>query len=80
LTNVKHVDIIRQVKVSGMNTDSFDTFLSLAETLTAQGWAIVKFEDRGGGITLTIAPRDTTNLTRVPKPQETAVEENSERA
>jgi hypothetical protein len=39
-----------------MNIDDFDTFLSLAETLKAGGWAIVKFENLGGGITLTIIP------------------------
>jgi hypothetical protein len=33
-----------------------DTFLALAKTLTEAGWEIVKFENLGGGVTLTIAP------------------------
>jgi hypothetical protein len=39
-----------------MNTDDFDAFLTVAETLRREGWVIVKFEDLGGGITLTIVP------------------------
>jgi hypothetical protein len=63
---------------SGMNTDSFDAFLSLAETLKAQGWGIMKFEDIGGGIALTIVPKGKVNLTCVPKPQGTAEKEEYE--
>jgi hypothetical protein len=40
-----------------MRLDEFDTFLTLAETLKTGGWAIVKFEDLGGGVTLTIVPQ-----------------------
>jgi hypothetical protein len=39
-----------------MNADNFDAFLVLAETLTAMGWVIVKFENHDPGVTLTIVP------------------------
>jgi len=34
------------------------TFLSIGKTLTAVGWKIIKFEDFGGGVTLTIIPQE----------------------
>jgi hypothetical protein len=40
-----------------MSVSDFDAFLTLAETLAEEGWAIVKFEDLGGGIELTIVPQ-----------------------
>jgi hypothetical protein len=39
-----------------VSTDDFDTFMALAEALKAAGWAIQKFENLGGGVTLTIVP------------------------
>jgi hypothetical protein len=39
-----------------MKLDEFDTFLALAEALKAAGWTIQKFEDLGGGVTLTFVP------------------------
>jgi hypothetical protein len=39
-----------------MNASDFDTFLAVAETLKAAGWEIVKFENLGEGVTLTIVP------------------------
>jgi hypothetical protein len=41
-----------------MSTSSFDTFLTLAETLTKAGWEIIKFENLGGGVKLTLAPAE----------------------
>jgi hypothetical protein len=43
-----------------MSTADFDTFLALAKILKEAGWTIVKFEDIGGGVTLTIAPQKQT--------------------
>jgi hypothetical protein len=40
-----------------MSTSDFDTFLTLAETLAEAGWEIIKFENLGGGVTLTIVPK-----------------------
>ena len=40
-----------------MSADNFDTFLALAETLKADGWETVKFENLGGGVTLTVVPQ-----------------------
>jgi hypothetical protein len=40
-----------------MSASDFDAFLTLAETLAESGWAIVKFEDLGGGVELTIVPQ-----------------------
>jgi hypothetical protein len=39
-----------------MRIDDCDTFLTLAEALKAEGWAIVKFENLDGPIELTIVP------------------------
>jgi hypothetical protein len=41
-----------------MSTFDFDTFLALAEILTGAGWEIMKFENPGGGVTLTIVPKN----------------------
>jgi hypothetical protein len=41
-----------------MSAADFDTFLTLAEILKAAGWAIVKFENPGGGVALTIVPQE----------------------
>jgi hypothetical protein len=43
--------------MSVMNLKEFENFLTLAETLKANSWVIVKFEDLGGGVTLTIVPQ-----------------------
>jgi hypothetical protein len=43
-----------------VSTTNSDTFLALAEILAAGGWAIVKFEDLGSGVTLTLVPRQGT--------------------
>jgi hypothetical protein len=40
-----------------MSVADFDTFLTLARVLKEAGWAIVKFENLGGGVTLTIVPQ-----------------------
>jgi hypothetical protein len=40
-----------------VNAGDFDTFLALAEILQAAGWEIVKFENIGGGVALTIVPK-----------------------
>ena len=40
-----------------MSVANFGTFLPLAEALKAQGWEIVKYEDLGYGVTLTIIPK-----------------------
>jgi hypothetical protein len=37
-----------------MMINDFDIFMELAKTLAAAGWVIVKFENLGGGVTLTI--------------------------
>jgi hypothetical protein len=39
-----------------MSTSNSDTFLTLAATLSEAGWEIVKFENLGGGVALTIVP------------------------
>jgi hypothetical protein len=41
-----------------MSGGDFDAFLTLAESLKREGWVIVKFEDLGGGIALTIVPSE----------------------
>ena len=41
-----------------MSAADFDAFLVLAETLSEAGWAIVKFENLGGGVALTIVPQN----------------------
>jgi hypothetical protein len=40
-----------------MMINDFDIFMELAKTLAAAGWVIVKFENLGGGATLTIVPQ-----------------------
>jgi hypothetical protein len=40
-----------------MSASDFDTFLTLGETLSEAGWEIVKFENLGGSVTLTIIPK-----------------------
>ena len=44
-----------------------NTYLDIGKTLAAAGWKIIKYEDLGGGVTLTIIP--------VPKKEE---KENAE--
>jgi hypothetical protein len=39
-----------------MSGADFDTFLFLGEALKAAGWGIMKFENLGGGVELTIVP------------------------
>ncbi len=34
-----------------------DAFIALAETLLKAGWRVVKFEDLGGAVMLTITPK-----------------------
>jgi hypothetical protein len=40
-----------------MSREDFDTFLDLAKILREEGWVIVKFENIGGPVTLTIIPK-----------------------
>jgi hypothetical protein len=39
-----------------MSASGYDAFLSLAGTLSEAGWEIMKFENLGGGVELTIVP------------------------
>jgi hypothetical protein len=41
-----------------VSASDFDAFLTLAETLKTTGWAIIKFENLGGGVMLTIVPEE----------------------
>jgi hypothetical protein len=39
-----------------MSVPDLDAFLALGEALKAAGWGIMKFENLGGGVELTIVP------------------------